>query len=83
MSTVLRHVSHQSTVGAAAPPWTPAGGERVVVYGAGGFAREVIRALDLYDARDTGTWYRLFKDGVPPPWFAPAAESTEIEEVRA
>lgn len=47
------------------------------------FAREVIRALDLYDERDTRTWYRLFKHGVPPPWFAPAAESVETEEERA
>lgn len=55
------------------------------------FAREVIRTLDLYDERDTGTWYRLFKHGVPPPWFAPAdvieadvveAHVVEIEEAR-
>jgi putative intracellular protease/amidase len=53
--------------------------------GVGGieFAREVIRALDLYDERDTDMWYRLFKHGVPPPWFAPAAENTETEEERA
>ena len=46
------------------------------------FAREVIRALDLYDERDTATWYRLFKHGVPPPWFAPT-QSTEKEKERA
>jgi len=53
--------------------------------GVGGieFAREVIRALDLYDERDIGMWYRLFKHGVPPPWFAPASESVETEEERA
>ena len=42
------------------------------------FAREVIRALDLYDDRDVATWYRLFKHGVPPPWFAPVEEE-ELE----
>jgi putative intracellular protease/amidase len=46
------------------------------------FAREVIRALGLYDERDTATWYRLFKHGVPPPWFAPA-ETVETEQERA
>ncbi|HEV7490309.1 MAG TPA: DJ-1/PfpI family protein [Rhodanobacteraceae bacterium] len=46
------------------------------------FAREVIRALDLYDERDTAMWYRLFKHGVPPPWFAPA-ETLETEQERA
>ena len=53
--------------------------------GVGGieFAREVIRALDLYDERDIGMWYRLFKHGVPPPWFAPASENVEAEEERA
>ena len=45
------------------------------------FAREVIRVLDLYDERDTAMWYRLFKHGVPPPWFAPA-ETTETEQER-
>jgi putative intracellular protease/amidase len=50
--------------------------------GVGGieFAREVIRALGLYDERDIGTWYRLFKHGEPPPWFAPAAERAETVE---
>jgi len=43
------------------------------------FAREVIRELDLYDERDTGMWYRLFKHGEPPPWFAPA-ENLAAEE---
>ena len=38
------------------------------------FAREVIRALDLYDARDTEAWYRLFKHAIPPPWFVPAPD---------
>jgi len=53
--------------------------------GVGGieFAREVIRALGLYDERDTGMWYRLFKHAVPPPWFAPATEKAEFEEERA
>ena len=53
--------------------------------GVGGieFAREVIRALDLYDERDIGMWYRLFKHGEPPPWFAPASENVETEEERA
>lgn len=53
--------------------------------GVGGveFAREVIRALDLYDERDIGMWYRLFKHGVPPPWFVPAAEDIAAEEERA
>ena len=46
------------------------------------FAREVIRALDLYDERDSATWYRLFKHGVPPPWLAPA-QSAEQEKERA
>jgi putative intracellular protease/amidase len=43
------------------------------------FAREVIRALGLYDERDTGMWYRLFKHGVPPPWFAPADEDEHAD----
>ena len=45
--------------------------------GVGGveFAREVIRALALYDERDTGTWYQLFKHGVPPPWFVTASDT--------
>ena len=48
------------------------------------FAREVIRALDLYDDRDIGTWYRLFKHGVPPPWFAPSeTPSLVVVEERA
>jgi putative intracellular protease/amidase len=38
------------------------------------FAREVIRALDLYDERDTEAWYRLFKHALPPPWFVPAPD---------
>jgi putative intracellular protease/amidase len=38
------------------------------------FAREVIRALDLYDERDTEAWYRLFKHAIPPPWFVPAPD---------
>lgn len=46
------------------------------------FAREVIRTLGLYDERDTAMWYRLFKHGVPPPWFAPA-EPAETEQERA
>lgn len=49
--------------------------------GVGGveFAREVIRELDLYDDRDTGMWYRLFKHGEPPPWFAPDERVAEEE----
>ena len=39
------------------------------------FAREVIRALNLYDASDTEAWYRLFKHAVMPPWFAAAPDS--------
>ena len=56
----------------------------ITAAGVGGveFAREVIRALDLYDERDTAMWYRLFKHGVPPPWFAPA-ETIESEQERA
>lgn len=48
------------------------------------FAREVIRTLGLYDERDTAMWYRLFKHGEPPPWFAPAetAETAEAEQER-
>jgi putative intracellular protease/amidase len=46
------------------------------------FAREVIRALGLYDERDTTTWYRLFKHGEPPPWLAPE-EDAELAQVRA
>jgi putative intracellular protease/amidase len=38
------------------------------------FAREVIRALDLYDEHDTEAWYRLFKHAVPPPWFVAAPD---------
>lgn len=34
------------------------------------FAREVIRALDLYNPSDREHWYRLFKHAVPPPWCA-------------
>lgn len=40
------------------------------------FAREVIHALDLYNASDREHWYRLFKQGVPPPWFC--AEPVEV-----
>lgn len=39
------------------------------------FAREIIRLLDLYDARDTETWYRLFKQAELPPWLAPPLEA--------
>jgi len=39
------------------------------------FAREVISALGLYDARDSETWYRLYKHAIPPPWFAAAPDS--------
>lgn len=52
--------------------------DRVITAGGVGpieFAREVIRALGLYDARDTDAWYRLFKHAVPPPWFAAAPDS--------
>ncbi|WP_199097811.1 DJ-1/PfpI family protein [Dyella sp. ASV21] len=34
------------------------------------FAREVIRALDLYNPSDREHWFRLFKHAVPPPWCA-------------
>lgn len=34
------------------------------------FAREVIRALDLYNPSDREHWYRLFKHAQPPPWCA-------------
>ena len=50
MSTVLGHISHRHTVGSVGSPWTPVDGERVVVYGAGGFAREVIRVLQAANA---------------------------------
>ena len=43
MSTVLGHTDHWHTVGSVGSSWKPVDGERVVVYGAGGFAREVIR----------------------------------------
>lgn len=42
------------------------------------FAREVIGALDLYDARDTIAWYQLFKHAVAPPWLAPALDSALV-----
>lgn len=32
------------------------------------FAREVIRALDLYSPEDREHWYRLFKHAQLPPW---------------
>lgn len=57
--------------------------DRVITAGGVGgveFAREVIGALDLYDARDTETWYQLFKHAVLPPWFAAAPEA--IRHVR-
>ena len=34
------------------------------------FAREVIRALDLYNPSDREHWYRMFKHALPPPWCA-------------
>ena len=34
------------------------------------FAREVIRALDLYSPMDREHWYRMFKLAVPPPWLS-------------
>ncbi|GAA0711147.1 DJ-1/PfpI family protein [Dokdonella soli] len=52
--------------------------DRVITAGGIGgieFAREVIRLLNLYDARDTEAWYRLFKHAQPPPWLAPAIET--------
>lgn len=39
------------------------------------FAREVIRALDLYDAGDAALWYRLHRHGQPLPWQAAAPAS--------
>lgn len=59
--------------------------DRIITAGGVGsvdFAREVIRALDLYDERDTGVWYRLFKHGEPPPWLAPAANREETARER-
>ncbi|ANB19528.1 DJ-1/PfpI family protein [Dokdonella koreensis] len=41
------------------------------------FAREVIRLLDLYDARDSEAWYRLYKYGDPPSWLV--AETAPAE----
>ncbi|HVT31339.1 MAG TPA: DJ-1/PfpI family protein [Rhodanobacteraceae bacterium] len=41
------------------------------------FAREIIRALGLYDERDRDIWYRLFKHGEPPPWLVPDEASIE------
>jgi putative intracellular protease/amidase len=41
------------------------------------FAREVIRALDLYNASDREYWYRWFKHALPPPWLAPALSVVE------
>lgn len=55
--------------------------DRVITAGGVGgieFAREVIRALGLYDTRDTDTWYRLFKHAEPPPWFAAAGDSALV-----
>ncbi|MGH8173268.1 MAG: DJ-1/PfpI family protein [Rhodanobacteraceae bacterium] len=52
--------------------------DRVITAGGVGpieFAREIIRALGLYDSRDTDAWYRLFKHAVAPPWFAAAPDS--------
>jgi len=52
--------------------------DRVITAGGVGcvdFAREVIRALDLYDERDTETWYRLFKHAIPPPWFVASPDA--------
>jgi putative intracellular protease/amidase len=41
------------------------------------FAREVIRALDLYSPVDTEHWYRLFKHAIAPPWFLPDLAETD------
>jgi len=41
------------------------------------FAREVICALDLYNASDREYWYRWFKHALPPPWLAPALSVVE------
>ncbi len=60
--------------------------DRVITAGGVGsvdFAREVIRALGLYDERDTSVWYRLFKHGEPPPWLAPSANREQTAEERA
>ncbi|GAB2573302.1 DJ-1/PfpI family protein [Dyella jejuensis] len=42
------------------------------------FAREIIHTLDLYSRSDREHWYRLFKQAVPPPWFA--TENAEVIE---
>jgi putative intracellular protease/amidase len=60
--------------------------DRVITAGGVGnvdFAREVIRALDLYDERDTTVWYRLFRHGEPPPWFARSAHAEATAKERA
>lgn len=41
------------------------------------FAREVIRALDLYNASDREYWYRWFRHALPPPWLAPPLSVVE------
>jgi putative intracellular protease/amidase len=49
-----------------------AGQERVITASGVGsveFAREIIRALNLYELADITHWYRLFKHAIPPPWF--------------
>jgi putative intracellular protease/amidase len=57
------------------------GDDRVITASSVGhveFAREIIAALGLYDERDRGIWYRLFKHGEPPPWLVP--DEAPIEE---
>jgi putative intracellular protease/amidase len=49
-----------------------AGQDRVITasgIGSVEFAREVIRALALYETGDVAHWFRLFKHAIPPPWF--------------
>jgi len=50
MSTVLRHTDQRYSVRSVGSSWKPIDGERVVVYGAGGFAREAIRILRAANA---------------------------------
>jgi putative intracellular protease/amidase len=49
-----------------------AGQDRVITasgIGSVEFAREIIRALNLYELTDITHWYQLFKHAIPPPWF--------------
>src|SRR4051812_35416924 len=50
MSTPLGHINRRRAAPSVGSSWNPSDGERVVVYGAGGFAREVIRVLTAASA---------------------------------